>query len=233
MTLLLEEQKKAFTDALEALNEEGMLRYVVIIGSWAEYLYECAFPWKGFTANLRTRDVDVLIPNRARLRGKKNFVETMQKRGYGLAEDPVTGVSKFYREDLLEVQFVVRSLGSGVKDVVEVPGLGIKTEALRHLNLLKENPISVYYEGLNVKVPAPEAYVLQKLAIQSDKNQPKREKDLEGVRMVLDRLVNPEKMSSLFQKLQVKERDRISKAAELHHLKLPLGDCGTPHSLDG
>ncbi|MDN5336130.1 MAG: hypothetical protein PWR02_1156 [Synergistales bacterium] len=39
MTLLLEEQKKAFKDALEALNEEGMLRYVVIIGSWAEYLY--------------------------------------------------------------------------------------------------------------------------------------------------------------------------------------------------
>ncbi|MDN5336129.1 MAG: hypothetical protein PWR02_1155 [Synergistales bacterium] len=150
----------------------------------------------------------------------------MQKRGYGIAEDPVTGVSKFYREDLLEVQFVVRSLGSGVKDVVEVPGLGIKTEALRHLSLLKENPISVYYEGLNVKVPTPEAYVLQKLAIQSDRNQPKRQKDLEAVKMVLDRLVNPEKMSSLFQKLQAKERERISKATELHHLELPLGDKG-------
>jgi hypothetical protein len=33
-------------------------------------------------------------------------------------------------------------------------------------------------------------------------------------------------MSSLFQKLQAKERDRISKSAELHHLKLPLGDDG-------
>jgi hypothetical protein len=44
MTLLLEEQKEAFKDALEALNEEGLLRDVVIIGSWAEYLYECAFP---------------------------------------------------------------------------------------------------------------------------------------------------------------------------------------------
>jgi len=163
MTLLLEEQKKAFTDALEALNEEGLLRYVVIIGSWAEYLYECAFPRKGFTANLRTRDLDIFIPNRGRLRGKKNLVETMRKRGYGVVEDPVTGVSKFYREDLLEVQFVARSLGSGEKDVVEVPGLGIKTEALRYLNLLKENPISVYYRGLKVEVPAPEAYVLQKL----------------------------------------------------------------------
>lgn len=30
MTLFLEEQKKAFTDALEALNEEGLLRYVVM-----------------------------------------------------------------------------------------------------------------------------------------------------------------------------------------------------------
>jgi hypothetical protein len=103
-------EKKAFTDALEALNEEGLLRYVVIIGSWAEYLYECAFPRKGFTANLRTRDLDIFIPNRGRLRGKKNLVETMRKRGYGVVEDPVTGVSNFYREDLLEVQFVARSL---------------------------------------------------------------------------------------------------------------------------
>jgi hypothetical protein len=76
------------------------------------------------------------------------------------------------------------------------------------------------------KVSAPEAYVLQKLVIQSDRNQPKRQKDLEAIRMVLDRLVDPEKLSSLFQRLQAKERNQILKAVGIHHLELPLGDKG-------
>jgi hypothetical protein len=56
------EQQAAFWDAIEVFEREGLLPYVMLIGSWAEYAYQFHFK-SGFRPNLRTRDIDFLYIN--------------------------------------------------------------------------------------------------------------------------------------------------------------------------
>ena len=58
----MNEQQSAFWDIIEVFNKEGLLPYVMLIGSWAEYIYQYYFQ-SDFRPNLRTRDVDYLYIN--------------------------------------------------------------------------------------------------------------------------------------------------------------------------
>ena len=50
------EQEEAFWLTIKAFKEIGLLQHVMIIGSWAEYLYPPLFE-TDFMPNLKTRDV--------------------------------------------------------------------------------------------------------------------------------------------------------------------------------
>lgn len=50
-------QENIFWQTLKTFDEIGLLRHVMIIGSWAEYLFLAIFK-TDFIPNLRTRDVD-------------------------------------------------------------------------------------------------------------------------------------------------------------------------------
>lgn len=50
-------QETAFWDTIKAFEELGILKYVMIIGSWAEYLFPQLFTTE-FYPNIRTKDVD-------------------------------------------------------------------------------------------------------------------------------------------------------------------------------
>ena len=47
-------QEKAFWDAIEVFSSTGSLPHIMIIGSWAEYLYTYYFV-DGYEPNVRTR----------------------------------------------------------------------------------------------------------------------------------------------------------------------------------
>ena len=51
------EQEEAFWLTIKAFKEIGLLQHVMLIGSWAEYLYPPLFE-TDFMPNLKTRDVD-------------------------------------------------------------------------------------------------------------------------------------------------------------------------------
>ena len=51
------EQENVFWKTIKAFNELGILQNIMIIGSWAEYLYPQLFE-TDFVPNLKTRDVD-------------------------------------------------------------------------------------------------------------------------------------------------------------------------------
>lgn len=56
------DQEDAFWLTIKAFKEIGLLQHVMIIGSWAEYLYSSLFE-TDFMPNLRTRDVDIFYSN--------------------------------------------------------------------------------------------------------------------------------------------------------------------------
>ena len=57
------EREEAFWSLIDVLNKTDILPYVMIMGSWAQYLYYNIFK-DNFRDNMRTRDIDVLYIQR-------------------------------------------------------------------------------------------------------------------------------------------------------------------------
>ena len=68
------EQSLLFWDTLRILQEAGALEHLIIIGSWADYIYEQEGVLDGFSSGIKTRDVDFLIPNLRKPRTKVDMV---------------------------------------------------------------------------------------------------------------------------------------------------------------
>ena len=75
------EQEEAFWQTIKAFDEIGLLRHVMIIGSWAEYLFPPLFK-TDFMPNLRTRDVDFFYRNINIPKEKINVVQKLKSIGY-------------------------------------------------------------------------------------------------------------------------------------------------------
>ena len=157
------EKEEAFWQTIRAFDEIGLLHHVMIIGSWAEYL---------FSPNLRTRDVDFFYRNINIPKEKINVVQKLKSIGY--VYDEVDGVSRFYKEDLLELEFLTRVLGAGTDGKVNIKPLGITSEGLRAINILSDfareiEATATDGENYTLIIPEPSAYVIQKILTNPDR----------------------------------------------------------------
>ena len=59
---MTKEQQAAFWQTIKVFDDIGLLPYVMIIGSWAEYFYPMLFD-TDFIPNLKTRDIDFFYKN--------------------------------------------------------------------------------------------------------------------------------------------------------------------------
>ena len=199
------EQETAFWDVIEVFGKEDLLPYVMIIGSWAEHIFQ-QYLIPGFTANLFTRDVDVFYPNLRKPANRKiNISESLKEKGFIYSENRLTGVGKFFKEGLLELEFLTRVLGIG-QPVNKIPSLNIRAEGIRELNMLERYPLSIDCKGYRVIVPEPEAYILQKLVINpTRKPDEKREKDIMALRQLM-KCVNKDRVQEIYSELSKKEK---------------------------
>ena len=55
--------KKIFWETFKILEKNRVLEHVMLIGSWAEYIYEKSGYLKDFKYSLKTKDIDFLIKN--------------------------------------------------------------------------------------------------------------------------------------------------------------------------
>ena len=140
------EQEEAFWQTINAFNEIGLLKHVMIIGSWAEYLFPSLFD-TDFIPNLTTRDIDFFYRNINLPKEKIDVIQKLNDIGY--IYDEVDGISRFYKEDLLELEFLTRVLGSGTDGKINIKPLGIKSEGLRVINILANFPREIEVQGLD------------------------------------------------------------------------------------
>jgi len=217
-------QKEAFWETIKIFDKEGLLPYVMIIGSWAEYIYTYYFKGDYFP-NLRTRDVDFLYGNIHKPKSKINITATLTENGYSYIVNPASGAAKFIKEDLLEVEFLTRVVGSGTERIYEIPSLGIKAEGLRVINMLSDYPLELCCNGYTVTVPEPAAYVLQKLlANPTRKPTYKKEKDINAIRALLVQIKQSEydtmRLKSIFAELTVKSQKIIERVCAENYIGL-------------
>ena len=205
------EQSRVFWDTLRILQEAGALEHLIIIGSWAEYIYEQEGVLDGFTSMIKTRDVDFLIPNIRKPRIKVDLITLLEQNGFLVQQSTLSSQHRFFKPEL-EVEFLVREIGAGKVEPYEAPGFGIKVTGLRQLGLLSDNVFRSFVRGYEVQVPLPEAYVLHKLLIQR-KTEEKAQKDLQAVENLLAHIQrHPNRVADLqklFEGLTKKQQNRI------------------------
>ncbi|MGN0728029.1 GSU2403 family nucleotidyltransferase fold protein [Treponema sp.] len=185
---MTKEQEITFWQTIKTFKEIGLLQHVMIIGSWAEYLYPFLFE-TDFIPNLKTRDIDFFYRNINLPKEKIPVIEKLKEIGYVYDEND--GISRFYKEDFLELEFLTRILGAGTEGHIKIKSLGIISEGLRVLNILASFPREVEVtspEGLQfcITVPEPAVYAVQKILTNPNRNPPeKKTKDIAAVKEIL------------------------------------------------
>ena len=180
---IFNKQKEIFDDTLTLLENANVLEHIIIVGSWAEYIYKES-GLLDIPTTLKTQDIDLLIPNIRRPNKKIDLVETLRENNF-LLHHSIDGLMKFNKGGVIDIEFLVREMGAGKMDPYKVDSLGVTAQVLRHLEVLTDNTTKIQYNNLSVIVPRPGAYVLHKLIINKFRNENKKQKDIRAVKDIL------------------------------------------------
>jgi len=217
---ITEKQKKVFWDLIDTFDEHGILPYVMLIGSWAELIYE-KYYFSDYYSSIRTRDVDFFYKN-INLPADKEFdiIGILKEKGFTCETSRLSDVSKFVMEDFLTIEFLIRVLGSGDEPNQKIQSLGIVGSGLRSINILEKYPLVLECERYSITVPEPEIYILQKLIINPErKNIEKKEKDLQSIRWLLPH-VNKDRMKEIYEGLAGKQKKTIDEVCKLNFIDI-------------
>ena len=97
---------------LKRLDKAGILDNFVLIGSWCVYFYKEYFAEVRYIdlAAIRTRDIDLLIDNPAKIKGEADIPELLKDLGFITTFKGSMGFIKLDHPDLILELFDVRQL---------------------------------------------------------------------------------------------------------------------------
>lgn len=197
----MEERSDLPLRVLRELQKKGVLRDVILIGSWCHYFYRSYFDNAPEIPVLRTLDLDFLVPNPVRIRNKVDVPEILRGLEFDAVTSYLTGYTRYVHPQL-EVEFLTPELGRGRDKPYEIKPLKVNAQGLRFLNLLQQHTIEVTTEGITVRVPEPAAYVLHKFLISGRRaKESKRERDLFSAREIGEFLLQDEGQRKMMQKI--------------------------------
>lgn len=202
---------------LHRLDDSGVLNGVVIVGSWCVLFYESYFDTPGYRASIRTRDLDIAIPLPPRFGRKVDLAVLFGGLGFVMDLKGNDGYVRFLHPDLI-VEFLVPERGRGRTTPVDVPKLGINAQALRFLDLLLDETITVPFREILVRLPHPANFALHKLLISGRRNSDKAGRDLEqamAVMRALHEAGEDDRLRSVFDGLPRTWKTRIVRAVGL------------------
>jgi len=186
-------EKKTFNiceEVLRRFEKAGILKHIILIGSWSVYFYKYYFASKTYSTFIRTKDIDFLIPIPSKLERKIDVFKLVEDIGFIEQYKGSKGYIKLEHPDLT-IEFLVPERGRGSDKPYPIPQLAINAQPLRFLDFLADNTISINAEGLHITLPHPAAYVLHKFIIfKRRRNIEKHDRDIEGALRVFRELVN-------------------------------------------
>lgn len=209
-----------FLEALRILDENGLLEYVLLIGSWAEFLYEKGHVIADFISTTKTTDIDFLVRNIRRPNFKVEVNRIFESQGF-ITDFKNNGVTVFRKKDF-EVEFLAQQIGKP-STTIESPNFGT-LETLKHMSVMNSNTVVVHYENMKIWIPNPVAFLLHKMIINKDRGR-KKEKDLEAIKNLMFYIEGDEKHLSALRMIYAdevteKERHLIAKFCNVNNVDL-------------
>lgn len=210
--------EEVFYKVLKKLDEEKLLPYVIIIGSWSELLFEKILP--DYDSQLKTMDIDFFYPNLKNPKNKSDLIKKFKEIGFIYEESPISKVGRFISEgERMEIEFLTNNTNEDTIDN-KIVSLGIKPQQLSGLSILGTFNISIEYKGLLIKIPEPETYFLQKLLInEKRKNINKREKDIRSCKK-LEKHLNKKRLFFILDNFNKEAQSRIKNTALLNSITI-------------
>lgn len=81
---MIRSQNELLTEVLFRLDKTGVLRETVLVGSWCTLFYQDFFKSQDYRPIIKTRDVDILVPNPGKLSITVDIAELMRDLGFTL-----------------------------------------------------------------------------------------------------------------------------------------------------
>lgn len=186
------EQLETFFQVMRQFQSAGILREIMLIGSWCLYFYRHEFANPKSIPAVRTLDADFLIPHQSRIETEADVPALLKSLGF-LPTFNRSSRMVVYDHPNLRVEFLVPELGRGLHAPRDIQKFHVKAQSLRYLNLLAEYPRLFYWNDLQVNAPEPSVFAVHKLMISGRRlKKDKRERDVEAATGVLDYLFEQE-----------------------------------------
>ena len=206
-------------EILRRFHNVGILKNLILIGSWCVYFYTdyfSDFPYIDH-ATIKTRDIDFLVNNPSQIRQEVDIPALLEDLCFVTTFKGSKGFIKLDHPDLL-LEFLVPEKGRGVDGPIHLPKLGMNAVALRFLSFLSANTIKVKVEDFYITLPHPANFALHKLIIfQRRTKEEKAVKDRDTAIEILKALIDKGELAVIKQVLNsipLKWQKKITKGLE-------------------
>ena len=211
---------------LSDLDDVGVLKHLVLVGSWCQDFYRYQYGNPKEIPATKTMDADILIPRRMpKVNPHVDIVAILKKNDFTFDIAPASGLYKF-NHPLLKVEFLTDPGAKPDEVARHFEQLGVTAQELHFMGLPLSYNYPLTYKHLTINLPEPEAFALHKLIVcQRRINKEKAEKDrLTAQGMFQFIQTDPKRIERLHQILGEQSKGwqkTIRKALESTGLELP------------
>lgn len=150
--------------------------------------YKSYFASAKYAPILKTRDVDLPIPQPSAIRAKTDVAELLKDLGFVIGFTGSQGYIRLEHPELI-VEFLVVEKGRPSDKPYPVPQLGVNAQPLRFLELLARDTITAKVKDVSVRLPHPAHFALHKLLVLQRRGNPEKiEKDKDAAVRILEAL---------------------------------------------
>ncbi len=183
-------QYKLCVKVLKRLNESGVLRHIVLIGSWCIPLYREYFRGSEYRTSITTRDVDFFVPLPLGIKNRVDIETVLKGLGFVIGFRGPEGYISFNHPELI-LEFLVADRGAGSDKPYKLDQLGVNAQPLRFLNLLTRKLISVKVGDIRISLPHPALFALHKIIVSEKRSRKEKSfKDLDSAVRIMTALID-------------------------------------------
>lgn len=184
------QQYELCVEVLRRLYKAGVLKNLILVGSWCIPFYKDYFKTVKYSSSIRSRDIDFMVPGSIKVKAKVDLVELLKDLGFVVGFQGREGYIRLEHPDLA-IEFLVPEKGRGSNKPFPLKELSINAQPLRYLSLLTQRVINTEVEGVKISLPHPVIFAFHKLIIaQIRKNKDKEAKDKEQAVRILRALID-------------------------------------------
>ena len=183
-----------FLNILQALQNAGVLKRLILVGSWCLPVYRHLYASDEIPV-LRTTDLDFLIEAPQKSSPPIDVPTILEGLGFSVIFDASSSLTKYERDDL-EIEFLVARSRS-TSAITSIPNLRLTAQMLSYMEIPKLFAKRVDYCCVSLKVPELEAYIIHKILVQPIRQDiRKKEKDARTVLSLIPFVLSTSPMKS-------------------------------------